>query len=83
MKRGRPKGYNPYTEISYEELSDWVGRKTKVPVSKKWLQSLMGEDILPQKENAEDISLDNDDEVPHSEDIDSKIEYTLTNFNNE
>jgi hypothetical protein len=80
MKRGRPKGYNPYTEISYEELSDWVGRKTKVPVSKKWLQSLMGEDNSSQKE---DISLDNDSEATYSKDIDSKIEYTLTNFNNE
>ena len=80
MKRGRPKGYNPYTEISYEELSDWVGRKTKVPVSKKWLQSLMGEDNSSQKE---DMSLDNDREATYSKDIDSKIEYTLTNFNNE
>jgi len=80
MKRGRPKGYNPYTEISYEELSDWVGRKTKVPVSKKWLQSLMGEANSSQKE---DIPLDNDSEATYSKDIDSKIEYTLTNFNNE
>lgn len=80
MKRGRPKGYNPYTEISYEELSDWVGRKTKVPVSKKWLQSLMGEADSSEKE---DIPLDNDNKATYSKDIDSKIEYTLTNFNNE
>mgnify|MGYP006152393589 CR=1 FL=1 len=80
MKRGRPKGYNPYTEISYEDLADWVGRKTKVPVSKKWLQSLMGKCSEDIKSN---LNLDNNDNESYSKDIDSKIEYTLTNFNNE
>ena len=75
-KRGRPKGYSPYTEISYEELADWVGRKTKVPVSKKWLQALMGEDC---KESIEDNS--SEDEKPQDiEDVKSKIEYTLTHL---
>lgn len=72
MKRGRPKGYSPYIEISYEELADWVGRKTKVPVSKKWLDALMG------IEN----SVDKQPEVS-SNDIESKIEYSLTQFDNE
>ncbi len=72
MKRGRPKGYSPYIEISYEELADWVGRKTKVPVSKKWLDALMG------IENG----VDKQPEVP-SNDIESKIEYSLTQFDNE
>ena len=72
MKRGRPKGYSPYIEISYEELADWVGRKTKVPVSKKWLDALMG------IENG----VDKQPEVS-SNDIESKIEYTLTQFDNE
>lgn len=72
MKRGRPKGYSPYIEISYEELADWVGRKTKVPVSKKWLEALMG------VENG----VDKQPEVS-SNDIESKIEYTLTQFDNE
>ena len=76
MKRGRPKGYSPYTEIAYEELSDWVGRKTKVPVSKKWLDSLMGKD-------SEDFSVDEADEPCHNSDIESKIEYTLTQFEDE
>lgn len=70
MKRGRPKGYSPYTEISYEELADWVGRKTKVPVSKKWLQTLMGEDI-------EENVVDNISDVDYSSDIKPQIEYTL------
>ena len=70
MKRGRPKGYSPYTEISYEELADWVGRKTKVPVSKKWLQALMGEDT-------EENVVDNTSDVDYSSDIKPQIEYTL------
>lgn len=74
MKRGRPKGYSPYTEISYEDLGDWVGRKTKVPVSKKWLEMLMGTE-------SQDLSLDISEET--SDDIESKIEYTLTKFDDE
>ncbi len=72
MKRGRPKGYTPYTEISYEELADWVGRKTKVPVSKKWLQALMGEDC-----DLDNNTIETDSPTQESE---AKIEYTLTNF---
>ena len=75
MKRGRPKGYCPYIEIIYEELGDWVGRKTKVPVSKKWLETLMGTE-------SKDFNLDNDIEISDN-DIESKIEYTLTQFDNE
>jgi hypothetical protein len=77
MKRGRPKGHSPYTEISYEDLSDWVGCKTKIPVSKKWLQVLMG------NETEDDISVDNSPKEVDTKDIDSKIEYTLTKFDNE
>ena len=75
MKRGRPKGYSPYTEISYEELGDWVGRKTKVPVSKKWLEMLMGNELKDSSLDISDETIDND--------IESKIEYTLTTFDNE
>ena len=67
MKRGRPKAY---IEISYEELSDWVGKKTKIPVSKRWLEFLMGE-------SEEEIPID--DPLPQPKDSsESKIEYTLT-----
>jgi len=77
MKRGRPKGYSPYINISYEELADWVGRKAQVPVSKKWLEALMvGSE--EQKYNVdkalEEIENNNSEE---------KIEYTLTEFNDE
>ena len=40
MKRGRPKGYSPYIDITYDELGDWVGRKTIVKVSRAWLEDL-------------------------------------------
>jgi len=72
-KRGRPKGYNPYTQISYEELADWVGRKTKVPVSKKWLQSLMGDDF---RDATEDTMIEESASEP-SEDSTPKIDFTI------
>jgi hypothetical protein len=75
MKRGRPKGYSPYVEIKYEDLADWVGRKTKVPVPRKWLQALMGEEI-EEDEN----TLDNAPKNEHTEEIVPKIKYTLTKF---
>lgn len=76
MSRGRPKGYSPYIEISYEELGDWVGRKTKVVVCKKWLDSLTGEDYTSPtttEPQAKVINL-NKEETP-------KIEYKITKFN--
>lgn len=75
MKRGRPKGYSPYVEIGYEELADWVGRKTKVPVPRKWLQALMGEEI-EETQNTLDNSSDDD----YGKEVEQKIEYTLTHL---
>ena len=69
MSRGRPKGYNPYIEISYEELGDWVGRKTNVSVCKKWLESL-GYQSESDDTDYEEVVKPNTD-AP-------KIEYTLT-----
>jgi hypothetical protein len=69
MKRGRPKGYSPYIDIRYEELSDWVGKKTKIPVSKKWLEALMGESVdSPALTASPKKSLEKD----------ARIEYTIT-----
>ena len=73
MKRGRPKGYSPYAKISYEELGDWVGRKTKILVCKKWLDTLIEEPLEPElkpKLNTESVA---EDEQP-------KIEYNITHF---
>ena len=71
MKRGRPKGYSPYIDITYDELGDWVGRKTVVKVSKAWLEDLTKQSEPPppflgsnQAENKED-----------------KIEFQITDLN--
>tara|TARA_R110001592_G_scaffold130031_4_gene343018 strand:- start:3862 stop:4089 length:228 start_codon:yes stop_codon:yes gene_type:complete len=73
MKRGRPKGYKPYYEISYEELGQWVGKKAQVQVSKKWLDFLMGEgndeESLP--------SYTETNPIQKKEEL-NKIEYTLS-----
>ncbi len=74
MKRGRPKGYSPYLEIRYEDLADWVGRKTKIPVSKKWLESIIDDQSEPDcfdHIKSESIPQEDIKEEP-------KIEYTLT-----
>ena len=47
MKRGRPKGYSPYASVSYEELGDYVGRKSIVKISKAWWDSVRAEDAEP------------------------------------
>lgn len=73
MKRGRPKGYKPYYEISYEELGEWVGKKTQVQVSKKWLEFLMGEDS-----DLEESPSDHQDPTIENNQENQKIEYTLT-----
>jgi hypothetical protein len=73
--RGRKKGYSPYyTHITYEELADWVGRKTKVPVSKRWLESIMGEEFI----GGDEIPLDKPTDKEYDENPQPKIEYTLT-----
>ena len=40
MKRGRPKGYSPYVDVTYEELGNYLGAKGVVKVSRVWLESL-------------------------------------------
>ena len=74
MKRGRPKGYTPYTDITYEELGDWVGRRCIVKVSKTWLDELM---------EANNIDIEEVEVPVHETPLESseKIEFTITNFN--
>jgi hypothetical protein len=71
MSRGRPKNYNPYLEITYEELGDWVGKNAKIQVCKKWMTQL-------------GYPIETDNKVIQDDEIDSnnqpKIEYTLTNL---
>ena len=74
MKRGRPKGYSPYTEISYEDLADYVGRRTLVKVCKSWL------DDLVEGTRVESINLNEHQPQQHEQKEYPKIEYELTTF---
>ena len=76
MGKGRPKGYSPYAEITYEELGDWIGRKTMVKVSRAWLDSLRGSPVpsSPPVESDDLLS------ATTKEEILPKIEYTLTDL---
>jgi len=74
MNRGRPKGHSPYVEISYEELGDWVGKKSKVLVSKKWLDSIVDQEyISPIEEPSYSKVVNEEPKKP-------TIEYTITKF---
>lgn len=74
MKRGRPKGYSPYAEISYEELADYVGRKTLVKVCKSWL------DDLVEGTRVETINFNEHQNESNETEEYPKIEYELTTF---
>jgi len=80
-KRGRPIGI---VEISYKDLGDFVGNKTKIPILKKWLEPILGEELdnFCVDINAKKCQ-NNDSNLERESEIESKIEYTLTNFNNE
>ena len=69
--KGRPKGYSPYVEISYEELGDWVGRKALVKVSKAWLEGMGA-----YRECADTCDKPLTSQEP-------KIEFNLTDLNDE
>ena len=74
MKRGRPKGYSPYVDITYDELGDWVGRKSMVRVSKAWLEALTAPPA-PSSPISKVKTLSQDPETT------DKIEYKLVNLN--
>jgi len=75
MKRGRPKGYSPYISIPYEELADFVGRKSPVKVCRAWL-----EELIKQTNTAEQGGWMAADTCPNEEKEQPKIEYQLTTF---
>ncbi len=72
MSRGRPKGYTPYTEVTYAELGEWVGVKARVRVSRAWWESITGE-----SEPSSPI-VENNKEKTEAE---PKIEYKLIDLN--
>ena len=81
MKRGRPKGYSPYAEISYEELADYVGKKTLVKVCKSWLDDLaeatQANCFVYQEPIKHEIKQPIEQPQQHEQ---PKIEYELTTF---
>ena len=82
MKRGRPKGYSPYVEISYEDLADYVGRKTLIKVCKTWIEDPAEQ--AHSSNNLFSLSKQSHAEDVHEEEANQeqpKIEYAITNFN--
>lgn len=85
MKRGRPKGYSPYLEISYEDLSDYVGKKTLIKVCKNWATTI---GLHPtQQDNTKDLLNNlNTEQVSITKvaneglEQSPKIEFNITNF---
>tara|TARA_E500000081_G_scaffold153899_1_gene189378 strand:+ start:827 stop:1081 length:255 start_codon:yes stop_codon:yes gene_type:complete len=83
MKRGRPKGYSPYTEISYEDLSDYVGKKTLVKVCKSWLEDLVEAtqaNSFVYQEPMKNETKHSIQQTPLQQYEQPKIEYELTTF---
>ncbi len=78
MKRGRPKGYSPYINISYEDLADFVGRKTLVKVGSTWLEELIKQTNSDQPDAIDEAEAK---KILVREKIEQpKIEYELTTF---
>ena len=82
MAKGRPKGYSPYVDISYEELGDWVGRKSKVKVSRAWLEALMGSSAPITQAESRSVPSTSPPPLDATQDQ-PKIEFNLTTFNDE
>jgi hypothetical protein len=78
VKRGRPKGYSPYVDTTYEELGNYLGPKGVVKVSRAWLESL-NEASNQTYTVAEILVASIKDKRKEQE----KIEYKLTDLNNE
>lgn len=78
MSRGRPLAL---VDISYEELGEYVGRKGLVKVSKAWLVNLTG-DFEPCSDTATQEEV-NDINEAVSQEVAPKVEFKLTDFNDE
>ena len=88
MRKGRPKGYSPCTDITYEELGDWLGRKSLVKVSKAWLEDLTNHAVSIEQASETLTSLDKPQsfDPPQKEEVEieqPKIEFKLTDLNYE
>ena len=78
MSRGRPLAL---VDITYEELGEYVGRKGLVKVSKAWLVNLTG-DFEPCSDTATQDEV-NDINEAISQEVVPKVEFKLTDFNDE
>ena len=86
MKRGRPKGYSPYINIPYEDLADFVGRKTLVKVGRTWLEELIKQtnsdqpDAIDEAEADKQRASESKKILAREKTEQPKIEYELTTF---
>ena len=82
MAKGRPKGYSPYSDLTYEELGDWVGRKSLVKVSRAWLEALRDEPnpSTPIEQPSRDMG---GMTLPIEKKDEPKIDYKLIDLNDE
>lgn len=72
MSRGRPKGYSPYVDITYEELGDYLGRKSFVKVGKAWLDELLTRSASTDSTYIKETTDNNKDQKDQD-----KIEYNI------
>lgn len=73
--------------MTQKQLSQWIGKKTKIPVSRKWLEFIIGEEIssfVGDSPLEDDYIEDSPREIDSSDTIkdesEQKIEYKLTKF---
>lgn len=73
--------------MTQKQLSQWIGKKTKIPVSRKWLEFIIGEEIssfVSDNQLEDDYTEESTSEVNSNDTIknesEQKIEYTLTKF---
>ena len=78
MSRGRPLAL---VDITYEELGEYVGRKGMVKVSRAWLTHLTG-DFEPCSDQSSKEEINAINEAVEKE-VSPKVEYQLTDLNNE
>lgn len=77
MKRGRPKGYSPYVDITYEDLGNYIGAKGVVKVSRAWVESI-------EEANSKAYSIEELINKPQHKVVEQeKIEFKLIDLNDE
>tara|TARA_B100000085_G_scaffold221196_1_gene206092 strand:- start:130 stop:423 length:294 start_codon:yes stop_codon:yes gene_type:complete len=74
---GRKKGANSFVRVTFEELSDFIGAKTPMLVSRVWLENLglsdMGESQEPISKRKPKLDLTKEEES-------DKILFSLNKF---